>query len=456
MKEEIFNLTKSQEELAEKMEAFLNGPDKMFRLIGKPGVGKTTMTKILLKEHIEADRKSNPPNINVAGISLSHQAKNVLGEHIPHVFTFAKAYGMKEHIDKITGKRTFVHDKYAQKGTKVGTCDIPVFVHDEVSQYTQEMLDIVFDKTPMFSKIIFMGDRAQLPPIDPDNKMGADADSPIFSIDFPENCQHELTERVRQAEGNPILELSDIIREEIFGNQDVNRILKIISKPKMKDGIGYSFVNYSNFLEHLTSNNEDLMDTKLIAFRNKTIDYFNQEIRDSVLCSPENILTTDDIICMRDNFHRKDNFDMNMYVLFNSEVFRLGDIRTSFLKANVDGKNYKVECYYCDIQGRKEQFIAPTEAGLIQYQKACDDIERRCKEREVNWKQFYEYREKFCFYMYGYAITAYKAQGSTYKSVYLDINDVLLTGPLTPKRKLQTIYTAITRAKNDVYFLKKG
>ena len=56
--------------------------------------------------------------------------------------------------------------------------------------------------------------------------------------------------------------------------------------------------------------------------------------------------------------------------------------------------------------------------------------------------------------MYGYAITAYKAQGSSYDSIYLDINDVLLTRPLTPKRKLQTIYTAITRARNNVYFLK--
>lgn len=453
MKEEEFILTDSQKELEVKLEKFLQGTERIFRLIGKPGVGKTTMTKITLKDLIEKDIENNNrgTNIQVAGIALSHQAKNVLGEHIPNVFTFASAYGMKE-IYNDDGSRSFVYNKY-QKEPPIGEHPVSVFVHDEVSQYTPEMLKIVLERTPMFSKIIFMGDKGQLPPIDPEKKMGPDEDSPVFELELLEDCKHELTERVRQSKGNPILELSDLIREEIFGNQDIKRVLEAINKPIIKKNKGFSFIGYSQLNEHLKD--KDHLQTCVIAFRNKTVQYFNKNIRDFLLDSPEERIIENDIICMLDNYYHKNQDNSYSYILHNSDTFKLGKVFTKILRHSDGNQYHKIEVYVANIIGHKDkQLIVPTPSGKEKLDKALEEMSLKCRQGKMRWDAFWEFKKRFCNCTYGYAITAYKAQGSTYNSVYVDINDILITKPLTPKRKLQTIYTAITRAKYDVYFLK--
>ena len=416
----------------------------------------TTLNKITLKEHIQADIDSNSSgyDINIAGITLSHQAKNVLGEHIPNVFTFAKAYGMKEVIDEVTGARSFEIDQY-NKDIIVGRCAVPVFVHDEVSQYTPEMIRIVLEQTPVFSKIIFMGDKAQLPPIDPEGLMEVDADSPIFDLEIPESCKHELTERVRQAEGNPILELSDVIREEIFAEQpNIKRVLDIIKVPDMTDGIGYDFVTYNDLLNHIKD--KDYLKTALIGFRRKKcINKWNPIIRNFILNSPYDIIVENDVICMTDNYYSLDDTGRPYCVFNNSDVFVIKKVTTYKHRYIIGNKTYYIDCFKAKTSFKpNEFFVTPTTNGEIDFQKALSEVADLCNAKKLYWKQFWDFKKFFCRWTYAYAITAYKCQGSTYDTVYVDINDILLTLPLTPKRKLQTIYTAITRAKNDVWFLK--
>lgn len=449
-----YSLTLGQTEASVKLIAFLEGPGRIFRLTGKPGVGKTFLLGHVLRNYTDVDKNSNntPPNINVAGVTLSHRAKNVLGEYIPNVFTFAKTFGLKEKIHD-NGHRSFEYNKYEKDC--VGDMSIPVFVHDEISQYTDEMQNIMLERTSMFSKIILVGDKAQLPPIEDKNSLNyvVDRDSSIFDLQVDD--EYELTERVRQEADNPILQLSDIIREEIFGDQNMQRILFSLKQPVFFDNKGYSSVTYFDLASHHAQFNP--LDTTVIAFKNMTVKFYNQLIRNHRLDCPEQALIDTDIVMMQNNYTKMDEQGFPIYRLHNSDTLELDKVHVINDKVFLSGRNYYIECYIAEITNGSEfankKFITPTEKGSAQYEMALTEIADRCHARKANWADFWTLKDYYCQYDYGYAMTAYKVQGSTYENVYVDVQDILQTKPLTPKRKLQTLYTAITRAKHMVYFL---
>jgi hypothetical protein len=52
---------------------------------------------------------------------------------------------------------------------------------------------------------------------------------------------------------------------------------------------------------------------------------------------------------------------------------------------------------------------------------------------------------------YGYAITSYKSQGSTYSDVFIGIPNMLNCSMVDPYVRMKSLYTAITRASNSIY-----
>lgn len=439
-------LTNCQKTGAKKIQKFLESDQRFFRLTGPPGSGKTFLIKHALKKYLELEETTG--NLTVVGITLSHQAKNVLNKaSIRNCRTFASAYGFKELINE-DGSRIFTSAKHYEE-KPIGHLDIPIFVHDEISQYSTEMKKIIFEKTSLFSKVILMGDRAQLPPIDP--KMKPDEDSPMFFFDVPDFCEHELKERVRQKVGNPILDLSDIIREEIFGSQNLARVINEILKPKLHEGKGYLCLNESNlYKEYIQSKN--FLDDKIIAFRKFKVQKINQAVRAMVHPESAERLNRYDLVFMTNNFK---NEQMN-YRLMNSDQYIIQSVKK--VMYYVPNADKDIECYFGRIQTNSYEsyIITPTEEGMLEYNKNLNRLKAYAKQNRAIWSQVYEFTDSFCDFTMGYAINAYKTQGSTYKNVYIDLLDILETGPLTPKRKLQCIFTALTRATDIAYFIKPG
>lgn len=438
-------LTESQKIADHKISRFLESDQRFFRLTGPPGSGKTFLIKHALRKYLKKEEE-DPGNLQVVGITLSHQAKNVLNKaSITNCRTFASAYGFKEEI-KEDGSRSFKPSKFNEE-IPIGHEPIPIFVHDEISQYSTEMKKIIFEKTSLFSKVILMGDRAQLPPIDP--KMKPDEDSPMFFFDVPEWCEHELTERVRQKKGNPILDLSDIIREEIFGEQNLMRVISEIVKPKINDGKGFLVIEQKDTYKEYIKTNSFLED-KIIAFRKFKVEKINQDIRRMVLPDAKERLVRFDLVYMINNFR---NEEYN-YKLMNSDQYIIQDVK--IVNHQAYGSDKGIESYYGQIETKsyKSFIITPTEKGMEEYKKTLDRLKSYANQNRALWKDVYAFTDSFCEFTMGYAINAYKCQGSTYRNVFIDLFDILDTGPLTPKRKLQTIYTALTRATHIAYFIK--
>lgn len=469
-------LTKSQQEGAEKIIKWLKKPaseginGRVFRLTGKAGTGKTTLLKYALRDLIkEVDSTSAVPNFNdgydifsdpsIIGVAMAHKAKTVLSKSIPKSVTFASYFGLKISY-KPNGEIEFI-DSPSKHNLVTPECEVPyeVAVHDEISMYDKKMGDIVFKKTNPFTKIIIMGDPGQLPPV---NEDGTDLDSPMFNFNLDNSSQHHLEERVRQTEGNPIIELSDIVYNQIFTNQNINEVLDFFRKDKIENNIGYQLKTYGQFLETYKESSDNYMDSKVIAYKNKQVNIINQVARKFIHNNPDFAFIEGECIYMTDNYsYVPKGARRAKWTCYNSDEYLIKSI--SRTKIN------KVDCYnlFIDPKGHKQligikdPFInVVSEVGSPEFERTSYlrkkyALEAENKDKGKKWRYYYQYVNEFGKVSYGYCFTGYKAQGSTYKTIFIDVNDILTTGAITNKRKLQALYTAITRASHRVVFLKK-
>lgn len=444
------NLTKSQQELVRKLNKFLNGPDKYFLIRGKPGVGKTFSIRACLDSILKREKEEGQQL--VAGICLAHQAKNQLRLSIPNVYTFAKAYGLVETYDEKTGNRMFKPDNNQGKQPNIGDLNLRVFVHDEVSQYTDEMLRIVDERTSIVSKVIFMGDKAQLPPIEPNKK--TDEDSSVWNWEWNETNSHTLTERIRQSKGNPLLDLTDVIRDEIFMNQSIVRVTRNISDNIMSDGVGFCKI-LENDIYDLIKNLNETSNSVIISHTNNRVNFLNKKVRDYLLNNPKEVLVPNDKVYMKDNFRKLTLDGYPLYTFENSETLtiRKTEKRTDTLK--VKDLKANVEYYACKVDEYDQKiFYGLTLKGRLHFNAFLKELYEYAVEHRIQWKTYWDIKKRYCNYNYNYAITSYKCQGSTYDNVFTDISNILNCYFLSPKRKLQSIYTAMTRAKYGVYIIK--
>ena len=466
----IENFSEDQIKVLEEFEKFRKTPitrdinSRVFVLSGPAGSGKTTLVKYLLQKELQEDMSYFQEELdifyknsmNVAGVTLSHKAKNVLKKSIVNSRTFASFFGLKEQHNP-DGTKVFV--KQPPNPLNPEPCYLPhkFVVHDEVSMYDMEMIKIVLDETSLNSKIIFMGDINQIPPI---NTIG-DLDSPAFTL-F-ENTFY-LTERHRQTNENPILELSDLIIEEIHGSQNLNTIFEAFKKSRFENGIGYRSIPYSKFLNDYKGISEDYMDSKIVAYRNEKVNIFNNSVRNFIHNKPDMPFIQNEIIYMNDSFvkertnkHGKDN---QQWTFYNSDEYIIESINAdNYMDIDV----FLVYVYknnhshLSHVQKPYMRIVSPNgmkkfnEISFFRRNAAINETDRR--ERSKKWKYYYEFINQFANVSYGYCYTGHKIQGSGYKNIYVDVNDIVTVGPISSKRKLQALYTAITRATHSTIFL---
>ncbi|MEL7086298.1 MAG: AAA family ATPase, partial [Cyanobacteria bacterium J06597_1] len=196
-------LTVQQWQALQDLEAFVEGDERLYLLTGYAGTGKSTLLQALIVRLREVgdDR-------TIALTAFTNKAKKVLESMTAKwgldvdCLTCCQLLGIRPAINPETGQQEFKPDRAFQSQID----KYALVVVDECSTIGEEMWAVLLNAvTGLFKdvKLLFVGDRAQLPPVN-------ETESPCFEqIGQATN----LTEVVRY--GNAIGRVADRLRQNI-------------------------------------------------------------------------------------------------------------------------------------------------------------------------------------------------------------------------------------------------
>ena len=462
---------KAYDELIKFINAEYDAKNCKRALVGPAGTGKTYLVKALIK--------NCSLSYSMIGLAApTHKACRVLQESISipnvKVNTLQSDLGLRlnfnvEHFD-------IAHPPFDPRGRiKIG--DYKLYIVDEASMINRG-LSTFLEKTCKTNKckIIYIGDDSQLAPV------GEKYSSSLRGIKT-----YKLSKIVRQEDDNPIRHLLDLLRYDI--QHKSFRFLEYISRNREKFDEGltkgyrvctpneFNNVVYNNFNDEQITKNVDY--AKVIAYTNICVSGWNNFIRNAIIAdSHKAIVTKNDLfisyVTLVDSF--------NQPIIKNSEEYIIYDI-VNYVHPKYDLKGFMVK--FQAIHGgaiTQPLFVLDhTDSFTIQkYVEVSDKLINAAKSanstlRAERWRTYYQFKESCLLLInigkkdntilysrdldYGFALTSHKSQGSTFDTVFVDVNDIVYDKyghPYTDAEEInRRLYVACSRAKNKLY-LKYG
>ena len=334
------------------------------------------------------------------------------------------------------------------KRKEVLECEPTVYIVDEASMISdQDQKSAGFESGSLLfnfidyvragnkrSKIIFIGDKYQLPPV-------GSQFSPALNGSFLKQryaltgSTVELTTVMRQAEGSYILEEATRLRGCLdrgtgYGRPGcimLDRSLEAVNKyMELYDASSYSKVT-------------------ILAWRNADVNAFNRLIRNRMGLSHNALMAGDRITLHRNWYHSRG-------ILMKGEVGTVKQI-TSNIKTNSGLRFVKAKIEFPLLSGETTVFESnilldtlENENGDLTFQKENELHAFANKHNEKFRKSGSPVDDEFVGAMrirYAHAITCHKAQGSEWETVILH--------PIMPSNDLRWKYTAITRASRELF-----
>jgi nucleoside-triphosphatase THEP1 len=435
-------LTKSQDLALTAITEFINGSrkDKYFVLTGYAGTGKSFLIKQIVKY-----LKEN--GISYICASPTNKAsKNLKSMGIDEVTTVAKLLNQVPQLNEEEGKEVFVtKDNNNVTANQIDIADYRVVLIDEYSMINKDTFEQIQYKLLLAprTKIIFVGDSAQLPPVK--------EDLPAVQV-------------AMEKYGYPSANLSEVMRYD----GEIAKVAEAIRTEPKYDRQFYPFNEVTDgtievlspmdwcykaidmFQQGQELNNLDYC--RIIAYTNKTCDKANQIIRGNLFPDADLPFVKGDKLITRKPLMRlnplsKSRDDQWMVAIQTSEELEvindcsIEPYNIPFTTESVNVYKFKVltEDYLqitCNVPTEESQKLI--EKKLAEYKKA------------KNWYMFYNLLKSFDNVTYPYALTCHKAQGSGYEFIFIDALDMKKC-----EFKQKMMYTALTRAKKQA-FIRMG
>lgn len=425
MARDNLRLTAHQQSVVVQGVNYLKGVGNRILLIqGSAGTGKTTLVKYIVEALTKELSTKVGRTYSAVMTAPTNKAVEVLRDKsnaeddiYSEFCTLHSALRLKYSINEKTGIEEYLPDPSNRDQKLTGAT---LLVVDEASMIGSDLLHYIDRAIELndLLKVIYIGDIKQLPPV---NEMI----SPVFAQGYKYLELHEI---IRQSHENPIIQLSSNIYQL---NSYVNQLTS--------NGHGYSFTKDMHRIIHYFASNKRDTDIRFLAYTNRRVDQFNAAVRREIFHQPRRVEEGETIIFDRpyqvDEYTRYTN---NEEVLITSTETR---VMTFSYPIDKDGsiRVEKLKEYWVN-----DSFPILHEESDYKFADIMEELRKMAIRKEIFWKDYFTARDNYVAFKHRYAITVHKAQGSTYREVFLDYDDVNLNHNTEERARL--IYTAITRA----------
>lgn len=435
-------------------------------LTGAGGTGKTFITKYI----IDHCRYSNSV---IKCTSPTHKACRVFSQAIggKAVDTIQSTFGLR--LDLRLEDFDPANPQF-NPTAKPKLENIRLLIIDEASMIPSKLVTFICSKCKELQiKILFIGDAYQLAPVNEKKSIAFDR---CFEV-------YHLRQIVRQAANNPITGLLELLRYDIehrtyrfltylsqnvgaINYNDINEGFSICRPAEFKQLIDNSFHN-----EEYTRNIDMY---RIIAYTNSSVAGWNNYIRNSIIRDADkNIITKNDLIMSYETIVN----EFMEIVINNSEEYIINDI-VDFVDDKYGFKGFLVKFQLVHggsitqplfVIDHRDKFT------VLQYHKTITgliDVARKSTGavRISRWKDYYAFKKKYLIAAniidrqgrtlydrdidYGFAITAHKSQGSTYDTVFVDVNNMVYDRMGHPYANqddlLRRLYVGCSRAHKEL------
>ena len=450
-----FKTTHKQEIFFHKIADFISNAsnNELFVLKGFAGTGKTSVISTLVNELKTVNQK-------YVLLAPTGRAAKVISNysHKPAFTIHKKIYFPKKNS---AGGVQFILQQNKHTNT--------IFIIDEASMISDAVLE-----TKMYAngsllddlffyvdsgkncKIIFVGDTAQLPPVNLDVSPALNPDT--LSLHYHKNVIFlELDEVMRQEVDSGILsnatELRQILKSHFvdaftFNLHGFKDIVRLQDGYDIQDAIQDAFSNYG------------IEETAFIVRSNKRANQYNEQIRSKILSKESQISTGDYMMIVKNNYFWLKENDTAGFIA-NGDIIEILEIRNikelygfSFATVTIRMVDYPQQIPFETIlllnTITSESPSLTFEESNMFYQQVLLDYEDETNKYKKNQKvkeneYFNALQVKF-----SYAITCHKSQGGQWNTVFIE-QPYLPNG--IDRDYIRWLYTAITRAKEKLYLI---
>lgn len=396
--------TDQQTALQALLDFVLYSEDEQFILTGSPGTGKSFLLNQFftqLGEELGNLEKMGIPCVVTASrvVATTNKASSIIQAE----GTLHRLLYLKPKTNNKTGETKIEQSNYPNIYKTLVVIDECSMIDHQVYKY------ITKDLLGKGNKIIYVGDKNQLPPVNSkfsifNKNIGFVELKQFMRFDSP-----DIKNLVEQLRDN-INDTSRII--DIFNNLESSEHIHRVEKPEEIEAIFKGF---------------DVND-KVLAYTNSNVNNINKFFRS--LLGKSDIISEGDLV------------EMGSCV----ESFNTGCMTYTGATAVVEKVSSTGLIY--DLVHLKDYGGYNTYIDTTKYDQEVKRLTAECR-KKGDFTSLVFFKEHYLKLTFGYASTVHKAQGSTYNKVFIDLQDICKCTDSETMAKL--FYVACSRAKSELY-----